>query len=209
MNNYMWLWFIASLFFIHGCAGARVQCPYYYTDIVPKLDLKNVLSSVADELSCKSTFTEINSGQNERCRPLSGTILITDFVDLHTLKPEKTGVLMGEMMKSRLFASAGILMSQVEFSKYFTLSPQGLIGLTRNQQEIRNDEFVNSECIVGTYSLAPERLYLFVRRIDMKTGKIVRMADREISWSCYRSSGSLLNIWSDDNTSTSISTSVR
>jgi hypothetical protein len=200
MKNYMRVWVVVSLFFIQGCAS--VQCPEFSEEIVPKLELKDVLSGMADELCCKSAFAENN------CQAPSGTILITDFVDIHTLKPGKAGVLMGEMMKSRLFASAGIRIAQVEFSKHFTLTPQGLIVLTRNLQEIRNDEYANSECIVGTYSLSPQQLYLFVKRIDMKTGKIVRMVDREISWSCSRSLGFQRSIWPDD-IPVSISTKVR
>ena len=192
MKSYIWVWLTVSLFFIQGCVG--VQCPQSYEEIVPQLDLKETLSGIADELCCKSK----SSVAENNCQEPLGTILITDFFDLQTLQPGKMGILMGEMMKSRLSTSAGIRIAQVEFSKYFTLTPQGLIGLTRNSQEIRNDEYTNSECIVGTYSLAPQRLYLFVRRIDMKTGKIVRMADREISWSCSRGIRFQGGIWPDD-----------
>lgn len=200
MKNCLWIVLTISLFFIQGCAG--VQCPEFSEDIITRLDLKDAMSGIADELSCKPESAEIT------CKALTGTVIITDFVDIQSLKPGKPGILLSEMMKSRLFASADIRVAQVEFSKYFTLTPDGLVGLTRNSREILKDEYANSECIVGTYSLAPQQLFLFVRRIDMKTGKIIKMADRTISWSCSQGFRFNRSMWPDD-IPVSISTTVR
>jgi len=75
---------------------------------------------------------------------------------------------------------------QAEFGKYFKLSENGLIVLTRKTSEIKKDEYVQPEAIIGTYNyLNNNKVLVFVRRINTETGKITKMVTRELDYSCF------------------------
>jgi hypothetical protein len=188
MKRFIRLLIIILLLMTMGC-HKQVACDRPYEEVVPNLDLKKVFDSIADELSCKSIEHAKSAGttKDSFCKALPSTLLATDFVDLQTLRPGKMGILMREVMQSRMYSSTGVKIVQVEFSKYFSLNQNGLLTLIRNADEARPNEYDDKECIVGTYSYVPERIYIFVKRIDMRTGEIVTMVDREVSWSCRRS----------------------
>lgn len=59
---------------------------------------------------------------------------------------------MGELMRSSLNNVCCYQIIQAEFAKYFKLSENGLVVLTRKISEIKNDEYSQSDAIVGTYS---------------------------------------------------------
>lgn len=126
----------------------------------------------------------------ERCA--GETILVTDFVDLHTLSPQKHGLLMGELMRSSLNSRCGYRIVQAEFSSYFRLSENGLVVLSRNSADIKSREYRQSECVVGTYSFVGAKLIVTVRRISTLTGRITRMVTREIDYTC---SGDTVSHW--------------
>jgi len=74
---------------------------------------------------------------------------------------------------------------QAEFGKYFKLSENGLIVLTRNIREIKKDEYSQSEAIVGTYSYQNNnKIVIFARKINTETGNISRMVTREVNYAC-------------------------
>ncbi len=153
---------------LNGCAS--VNCYLASHDILPKLNLRDVFNSVAKDI-CQS-----------RCVPK--TVLVTDFLDIETYRPEREGMLMSEIMRGSLSERCCYQIVQGEFSKHFRLSQKGLIALTRNPEEIRHREFPYTEAIVGTYSFSENKLFIFVRQVNLKTGKIRKFITREISFSC-------------------------
>jgi hypothetical protein len=113
------------------------------------------------------------------------TVLVTDFADLQTFIPNQSGLLMGELMRAGLNKTCCYKIIQAEFAKYFKLSENGLVVLTRNVNEIKKDEYSQSEAIVGTYNyLNNNKVVVFVRRINMATGRISKMVTREVNYSC-------------------------
>jgi hypothetical protein len=72
----------------------------------------------------------------------------------------------------------------VELAKYFKLTEKGLVALTRDAEKIVRDQFPPKECVVGTYILTSDKLILFVKRINLADGSVVRMTSREITFSC-------------------------
>jgi hypothetical protein len=154
-------------------------------------DLKSLFDGIATEIcadACEgaaepgTAAASVPAKPNERC---SGeTILVTDFVDLQSLAPQKHGLLMGDLMRSALNSRCGYRIVQAEFSSYFRLSESGLVVLSRNSADIRNREYRQSECVVGTYSFVGTKLIITVRRISTLTGRITRMVTREIDYTC-------------------------
>ncbi|GAB6076209.1 FlgO family outer membrane protein [Desulfurobacterium crinifex] len=135
--------------------------------IIPNLNLSESISDMASKL-CSYT-----SGR---------TIVVTDFVDLETLKPGKSGLLLSELLKSKLSEICNAKVVQVEFSKYFTIGQNGFRVLTRNIHELKEVKQPITIAIVGTYNLSQNRLYLFSHVLNIQTGVVYKMVDEEISY---------------------------
>lgn len=157
-------------------------------------DLKVLFQDIAAEL-CTDNCTDCaphtsNDVQSkEACasqiESSRTTVLVTDFADLQSFLPNQSGLLMGELMRGSLNKVCCNKIVQAEFAKYFKLSEKGLVVLTRNVKEIKKDDYSQSEAIVGTYSyLNNNKLVIFVRRINIETGRITRMATREVNYTC-------------------------
>lgn len=144
------------------------------TEIVAKLDLQPVIDSVAYEL-CPEY-------DKDKC--LGGPIIITDVVDIKTLKPRRIGMLMSEMIRNSISNVCCNRIFQGEFSRYFRLDEGGLVVLTRDPSEIKNEGYPFSDAIVGTYNITKDRLYIFFRRINVQTGQATKFTSREIAFQC-------------------------
>ena len=197
------------LYFLTGCCSVpQVQegnCYYGMRLALPVLldstDLKALFEDIAAELcvdSCSDCATRVPDGNGVRTNCVNldeinrQTVIVTDFADIQTYKPEQSGILMGELMRAALTKVCCYKLIQAEFAKYFKLSENGLVVLTRNINEIKQDEYSQSEVIVGTYNyshdynyMATNKVTIFVRRINTQTGKISKVVTRELDYSCY------------------------
>ncbi|MDD5286102.1 MAG: FlgO family outer membrane protein [Desulfuromonadaceae bacterium] len=186
--------------FLSGCAtsGTSAFGGACYNKTLPMLldstDLKALFQDIASDF-CVDTCPGC-SGQTDAvkdtlqtCSDRDGinpiTLLVTDFADIQSFLPNQSGLLMGELMRGSLNKICCYKIVQAEFAKYFKLTENGLVVLTRKVNEIKKDEYFQSEVIVGTYSyLNNNKVIIFVRKIDTKTGKISRMVTREINYTC-------------------------
>ena len=167
------------LFFLAGCASAspfnKLACRNNIDDQIAGLNLQRYFESIAGDLCRDMCSTEDCS---------NATILATNFVNVQTLVPGKSGLLMGELMSSNLNNVCGYNVVQVEFSRLFKLSEGGLITMTRNPTNLQRTEYAVKNCVVGSYSATPNKLYLFAKIINTWTGKIIKMTSREVDLSC-------------------------
>lgn len=162
--------------------------------IVPRADCSGETESVASSVALKEEFDALARELcDDSCRtdPATGkrtcsgaTVLVTDFVDIQSYKPKRSGVLFGELMRGSLNESCRYKIVQAEFADYFQLSEQGLTALTRNPQEVRHSEYPYAEAVVGTYHFSGGKVFLFARRLNASTGKIARIASREVPLFC-------------------------
>ncbi len=182
-----------------GCATYRPETyGACYNKSLPILldstDLKALFQDIASELcvdTCSDCVSRVPDGKRtvqaytNRDEINRLTVLVTDFADIQTFIPNQSGLLMGELMRASLNQVCCYKIIQAEFAKYFKLSENGLVVLTRNVNEIKKDEYFQSEAIVGTYNyLSNNKVVVFVRKINMGTGKISRMVTRELDYSC-------------------------
>lgn len=153
--------------------------------LIDATDLKGIFTDMAAEL-CQSPCTQGCGPDRQACATDAArqTVLVTDFANLDTYIPGQHGLLMGELMRAALSTQCCNRIIQAEFGKYFKLSGQGLVALTRNVEEIRRDEFPYQDIVVGTYSFHGSKLVLFVRKIDSRSGIVTRMVSREIDYTC-------------------------
>jgi hypothetical protein len=196
------IFFLAAMLLVQvlsGCAGYRTDtyggC---YGKSLPFLldstDLKALFQDIAAELcvdTCSDCTTRTPDGKGAtfscatRDQTNRLTVLVTDFADIQTYVPNQSGLLMGELMRASLNQVCCYKIIQAEFAKYFKLSDNGLVVLTRKVNEIKKDEYAQSEVIVGTYNyLSNNKVVIFVRKINISTGKITKMVTRELDYSC-------------------------
>jgi len=164
-----------------------------FDNLLEHTELKKVFTEIAQELcvdSCNTCNDSVKSTCNssKTSSPLDDvkrrTVLVTDFVDIQTFVPKQQGILMGELMRSSLNTNCCYRIVQAEFAKYFKLSENGLVVLSRNTNEIKKNEYNESDSIVGTYSVMNNKLIIFVRIINTTTGKISKMVTRELTYNC-------------------------
>jgi hypothetical protein len=110
------------------------------------------------------------------------TVIVTDFVDLQTFEPKHAGLLMAELMRGSLHKVCCNRILQGEFSKYFKLTDKGLVVLTRSSDNIKKNEYSGRDVVVGTYEYSCNKLMIFVKKINISTGRIERMVTRELDF---------------------------
>ena len=175
MKNFTFVLISSLIFLLNGCVSVKMPCSNNPDKVIPELKLQTIFEEIARELK--------NKCHSVRCNG-SSTTLITDFVDIKTLTPRRSGMLMSELMKSSISRIYGDNIIQAEFSQYFKLNVSGLVVLTRDVTQIQQQRFPFSEAIVGTYNYTNNKLYIFVRKINIYTGKITSMVTKEINFSC-------------------------
>jgi hypothetical protein len=162
--------------------------------LLDSTDLKALFQDLAAEFCVETSSaclaqTEDGKGNTQSCLHSDEinptTVLVTDFADIQSFLPNPSGLLMGELMRGSLNKVCNYKIVQAEFAKYFKLSENGLIVLTRKVNEIKKDEYSQSEAVVGTYSyLNNSKVVFFARKINIRTGKISRMVTRELNYTC-------------------------
>lgn len=159
--------------------------------LLDSTDLKALFHDMASELcidKCSDRLA-LNCGPASSCDDVSdkdrATVMVTDFADLQSFLPSQPGLLMGELMRSGLNDVCCYKIVQAEFARYFKLSENGLIVLTRQASEIKRNEYSQPEAIVGTYTyLNKNKVLVFVRKINTETGTISKMVTRELTYTC-------------------------
>ncbi len=189
---------IVLLLLLNGCATNTMIYGPCYGRTLPQLldvtDLKPLFQDLAYELctdschDCTIRSTALPVPRPKACTLEEihrQTVLVTDFVDIKSYVPEHPGLLMGELMRGALNQVCCYKIVQAEFGRYFKLNENGLVSLTRRVSEIKKDDYMQPEAVVGTYDyLNNNKVVLFVRRINTTTGQVVKMVTREINYSC-------------------------
>ena len=199
MRHLPFLLMSAALLLLSGCAASlpaasRGEC---YNKALPTLldstDLKALFQDIASELCPDSR--PVSSTQMQDAQPITAssgdeeaglsTVMVTDFADIQSFLPNQSGLLMGELMRGSLNDVCNQKIIQAEFAKYFKLSENGLVVLTRKANEIKQGEYSQPEVVVGTYSyLNNNKILIFARKISTETGTISRMVTRELRYTC-------------------------
>ncbi len=141
-------------------------------ELLAKLGLQPVYHQIARELCL----------EEDRC--VEEVILVTDTVDIRSLTPKRGGMFLSELMRNSVKNICCYRIVQAEFGRYFKLDSRGFVSLTRDASEIRNEDYPFTNAIVTTYSLTKDRLYIFARKINVRTGQIIGFVSRDIAFQC-------------------------
>lgn len=162
-----WIIILVITCFLVGCSVTQIDsCQLLLSpkEKVNKANLDSIFKEIAKEL----------------CLPSDQIVIIPDFLEIQNLKTDHIGLLLGEVMRSNYSQICKGKIIQVEFPKYFKISKEGVISLTRNPQELKTTEHSANNAIIGTYSYTDDVLRVFVRKIDMETGHILKMTSKEL-----------------------------
>jgi len=100
-------------------------------------------------------------------------IIVTDFVDITSLENKrKLGYVLSNSIKNSLINKYNTDVVEVEVSKYFKISGNGVKILSRDVDKLRSTNFDVRYAIVGTYTHTNSELIIFTKLIDLKTGII-------------------------------------
>jgi hypothetical protein len=198
-TSYLFSLFSAGLL-LCGCAQQSTMPRFAtcygknFNQLLESTNLKPLFNNIASELCSEQCGADgesanpVKAGNDSACRSLGSknnvSVLVTDFVDIQSFAPATQGLLMGELMRGSLNSVCGSKITQVEFAKYFNLNEKGLVVLSRKVSEIKKDDYDQTEAIVGTYSYLNNKIVIFVRKINVVTGKISRMVTREVDYNC-------------------------
>lgn len=155
------------------------------------IDLKALFNAIASEFCSDACCGEKDLSSHGDCSTPADAawcgqagerVIVTDFVDLQSFEPKKSGLVMAELLRGSLNQSCGHRVIQGEFSKYFKVSDQGLVILSRSASDIGRD-YTGRHVVVGTYEYNRNKLLLFVKKINTSDNQIVRMVTKEIDFS--------------------------
>jgi hypothetical protein len=162
-----------------GCSTTLplTKCQVASRDILPQLDARQII----DDLVIGICPPEESSDHFLQKRD---AIVVPDFVDIQTFQPDRMGVALGDIFRASIFTHCKVPIRQAELSRNFRLNPGGLMALTRNPTEVREQDFPVAAAMIGTYNLDANKLTLVARRIDIETATFLAVSSKEVSWSC-------------------------
>jgi len=116
-----------------------------------------------------------------------GNVVITDFVESSSYKASSSGVFMGELLRNFISRNTTAKVLQLDIGKSFTLSSNGLTLLTRHAENVLQQKNISLIGLIGSYHIQNNALYIFVKRINIRTGKVIMSSSRKIPYSCIGS----------------------
>ena len=186
MKRLALLCFLALSALLAGCSStpnrSDNQC-LTFEDKLQATDLSVLMQGMAVELSNGLPKFDPNSNNNY------GVLLVSDFVNVNTLKSEPNALVMSDMMRTYLANIPGKKVVQVEFDKDIRLSDSGVVSLTRNIDLANKQKVGANQVVVGTYLNLQNKLFINLRAIDPSNQIISSAVVREINYTC--SSGRL------------------
>lgn len=113
-----------------------------------------------------------------------GNVIITDFVDAKAYKPTPTGVYLADLLRGFISTHTTARILQLDLGRSFTLNATGLSILTREADEVIKQKSIALVGIIGSYSIQGNRVHIFVRRINLRTGRIISTSTKLIEYAC-------------------------
>lgn len=165
-----------------GCASEVTgsNCQISSRDLLSQIDTRELMNGLVEGL-CPPRSASTSSLQNQ------DVLIVPDVVDVHSLQPDRLGVALGEILRASIFKICQIPIRQVELSREFRLSSDGLMALSRNPKEVRQPAFQASTAIIGTYHIDGSKLILVGRRVDIESSTYLAVTTKEISLTCESS----------------------
>ena len=172
--------YFSCVLLVQGCASKPqpTRCSVKPNDIISEVDIHKLMDDIVVGL-CLPT-TDLDSQKKD-------LTVVPDFVEMNSLQPARIGVVLGESLRASIFNICKIPIRQVELSKNFKLNSNGLMALSRNYTEVREEKFPVATAIIGTYDISGTKLSLVVRRIDIESASFLAVTSKTVNWKCDES----------------------
>lgn len=172
---------VAAAMALAGCAGfptaqPPLACAIEEPDLLGRIDSRDLAAQLAEGLCPTQPLSDPNAA-----------VVVADPVDVQTYLPTHLGRAFGDVFRSAILQRCAVPIRQVELSRDFSLTPQGITALTRNLRDVRGAQFQARDAIITTYSMSKNRVVFVARRLDLGPGAIMAMSTREVSWACEQS----------------------
>jgi len=170
------------LFLLNGCASSSQYNKIAYChnpdEQISNVKMQKYFDQMAEELCGGECGKRLCGGES---------MMVPDFVNIHSFDPQKTGILMGELMRGSINKVCGYNIIQEKFSHLFRVSDSGLISLkTAPKDYLKSGDASLSvkSSILGTFSITSGKLYIFAKVVSNADGKITKMTSKEVNLSC-------------------------
>lgn len=177
----------AGSILLAGCQTPRfgVQDTSCDTKLITKLsalDLTGLFSGIAEEI-CTYYAGSCTKGSLTPPRGVA-PIMVTDFVDIESLQSDKSGLLMGDLMRAYLMKNCCRAVIQAEVGKDIRINDKGAVSLTRQPNQLMKSELDIREIVIGTYHNFNDKLVINVKIIDVQTQAIKQSVVKELKFTC-------------------------
>lgn len=172
---------LASLIF-GGCAssdfGFREPCgasPFGKEYSHKKVDFGSMMGKVVSSIL----------SQSANQYGLTKDVVVTDFVDVKTLSNKnQLGFILSSHLKNELASNKKFKIIEAETAKYFKIGSDGVTLLSRDKNDTLRDEIGAEYAFVGSYAVTDERVVVYVKLINLLSGKIEAAATVEEVMTC-------------------------
>jgi TolB-like protein len=169
MRKINYLFILILVGFISGCSLSDEPIYTKTEHVKESFHYKKVDSIYIDY---KSVATEAARNILSKIE-LPKKIIVTDFVDISSLDNHtKLGYVLSNNMKDALINNYNSEVVEVEVSKYFKISGNGVKILSRDVDKLLSKNFDVRYAVVGTYTHTDKEVIVFIKLIDLKTGII-------------------------------------
>jgi len=170
-----------------GCQTPRfgvedISCDTKLITKLSALDLSSLFSGIAEEI-CTYYGGSCTKGSLAAPKGVA-PIMVTDFVELESLQSDKSGLLMGELMRAYLMKNCCRTVIQAEVGKDIRINDKGTVSLTRQPNQLMKSELDVREIVIGTYHNFTDKLVINVKIIDIQTQAIKQSVVKELKFSC-------------------------
>jgi hypothetical protein len=175
MTKIFYILFLITIFIFTGCTSTT-SCKRSFGQDISHLDIISALpiDKYIDDMS-KELYPRYGGGN----------IVITDFVNTTTYTATPSGIIMAELLKTAISRNTSARVIQADFGRSFKLTPLGLVALTRDIKKIMPTRTSASIALVGSFNIVNNSLYMFIKRINIRSATVVQSAYRKISFSCF------------------------
>lgn len=124
------------------------------------------------------TLEALKTMDNTFLKLSESNIYVTDFINLENLNNNsKLGYILSQETKVILTKRYGLNINEIEFTKHLSISSNGTKVLSRDVTKLKKSTIDdNSYIVVGNYVTTAHKLILYIKVIDMDSGKVVDTA---------------------------------
>ena len=170
-----------TAFLLNGCWGGKLalqqNCSVEASEAISAINIQDITDKLAFEI-CGTVEENLSYFRPDEI------VIVPDFVDINSLRPEGHGLIIGEKFRVSVNKICKVPIRQVELNRDFRLNTDGLTALTRDAQAIRNSKPVVKTALVGTYSIQYNKLNLVAKKISIDNSVITDASSKEIKWRC-------------------------